>query len=83
MNASKKVSDYRDGDIVKYTAKFLQSVGGATGWPRRGTIIARSEQEIRENGMATCVRVRWDDGETRLVQASNIMHAKKPDYSGM
>lgn len=71
------VKSFEVGDEVKYTSKFLKSVGGYTGWPQKGKVTGRSEE------IADFIRVMWDNGHECLVNAGNIMLGKKPDYSGM
>ncbi len=68
---------YPVGAIVKHTAKFLKSVGGATGWPKNGKVTGYSDE------IPSWIRVAWSDGNECLVNVANIMCHKKPDYSGM
>ena len=68
------------GQKVKYTAKFLQSVGGAVGWPKKGVVVGHSEENLN------WIRVQWkgySEDDSNLVNACNIMHDGKPDYTGM
>ena len=75
---SRKVkTDYAVGDQVRYTSKFLQSVGGATGWPRVGKVVGRSDENPQ------WIRVEWDTNHTNLVSAANIMPKNRPDTSGL
>ena len=65
------------GDKVKYTARFLQSVGGATGWPRKGIVVGFSSEN------PTWANVAWDGEEPRLVSVGVIMVSGKPDTTGL
>ena len=75
---TEEIQTFKRGDIVKYTAKFLKSVGMHYDVPRDGVVLSIT-------GMGY-PRVRWCDDqrpEGQSVHPSNIMLADKPDYSGM
>ena len=75
---AEELPTFKTGDIVKYTSKFLKSVGMYTNVPIDGVVLGIS-------GMGY-PRVRWCDdlrAEGQSVHPSNIMLADKPDYSGM
>lgn len=68
---------FSNGTTVKHTAKFLKSVGGATGWPRSGVVTGVSSEN------PTWIQVKWDDGNECLVSSANIIVKGRPDYTGM
>lgn len=72
--AGYKGHDFKVGDIVKHKAKFLQSIGWYTNVPKNGKVTA-------VNG--DFITVDWNEYDApNRIHAANIMHGKKPDYSG-
>lgn len=64
------------GDLVKYTAKFMQSTGMYTGGPIDGKVVAPGMNE-------RFVQVQWNDRDDPVqVNVANIMLKSKPDYTG-
>ena len=72
-------TEFKVGDLVKHTSKFLQSVGWYTNVPKDGKVT-----EMRPMGHEVWPVIQWcDDDTARMINPVNIMPAGKPDYSGM
>lgn len=82
--ASKKATQFDEGDKVKWTSKFLKSTGQYTNVPAKGEVIRLSDL-CDDNGNYFPV-VHWEGREytsSVVVHPCNIMLAKKPDTSGL
>lgn len=68
-----KAGDFKVGDIVRYTRKFLRNTGMAVGAPIDGKVV-----EVHSKGyFAGHPTVQWSNGgEPSLVRAENIQHAR-------
>lgn len=76
-NPARAKSTFQVGDIVKYRAKFLQSVGWYTDVPINGRVEAINDRMQMPS-------VLWSDrDEPILVHPANIQLASKPDTSGL
>jgi hypothetical protein len=70
---------FKTGDHVKYTGKFLKSVGWYTNVPKDGRV-----NNVRDFNGRQLVNVTWCDNEEPMnTLACNLMLAGKPDYSNM
>lgn len=73
-----KPGELQVGDLVKYTAKFMQSTGMYTGGPIDGKVVADGGSMGDQ-----FVQVHWNDrDEPVMVNVANIMLKHKPDYTG-
>jgi hypothetical protein len=68
-------ASFQPGDVVKYKASFLQSVGWHTGVPKNGKVVGVAE------GLGFPIVDFADGGEPRPVNPANLQMAGKPDYS--
>jgi hypothetical protein len=78
---------FKPGDKIKVTAKFLQSTGQITGSDAHGrwTVVPHPGCGMCSSGdfVAVDEKSAYDQTQQRHFAASNIMHASKPDYSGL
>lgn len=76
-------NQYKEGDLVKHTAKFLKSIGWFSGVPINGRVES-VEAEPGFYGVSACyLTVKWSDGNTNRIRASNVMPYDRPDTSAM
>lgn len=61
------------GDIVRYRAAFLQSIGWYTNVPVDGKVMRNLAEPF--------VEVVWSDGQKRTVHEGNLIKRGRPDYS--
>jgi hypothetical protein len=81
--AKRMATQFNVGDVVKWTSKFLKSTGQYTDVPKDGKVVRLSDME--DDGVYYPI-VQWCDrpvGDVCAVNPHNVMHAKKPDYSGL
>lgn len=70
---------YKEGDLVKYSSKFLRSVGWITEVPVDGRVTSVIESPNGEDH--TILRVHWSDGINSAVKAHNLLPIDQPDYT--
>lgn len=86
-STKKDAPKFKPGDHVKVTAKFLKSTGQYTGGDAHGRwiVVTHPGCGMCESGDFVAVNEKstYDETQQRHFAAGNIMHASKPDYSGL
>ncbi len=69
-----KAGDFKVGDLVRHTRKFLRNTGMAVGAPIDGKVV----EVYSEGYFAGHPVVQWSDGSgPSLIRAENIQHARR------
>lgn len=78
--------DFKIGDVVKYTAKYRQSIGATskTALPESGAIVAIDPKPINKATNLKVVKVLWEGAlEPTGCLNSTIMLADQADLTGL
>lgn len=62
--------EYKEGDLVKHTSRYLRSIAWFTNVPHNGRVTG-VDMEL--------VTVHWSDGHENRIHVANIMPAGQPD----